>query len=924
MNRYLASALLLLWACSPNEPVEPEKPDPTPGKTTTDLTLSAAPFCGDWTKGDAVSVLDGNGNHRYTAQGDGRSVKFKGDASLDGKDIVVISPYSSTASIKDNTLLLSVPETQGRFTPLSAGCSTGTTLSMRSVTSGIKFNLIPEDITRIRIEGASGEIITGDLQLSFSPGTSAVTIESRAKGTSLTLLPENGKTCLPPGEHLVSCLPASFEKGLLLTFTREDGTTLTAATGAPARTTNGVFLDLGKIGETPPGPDPDTLPQEPARTSSFDIELVFLETPTASSLKWPFASPAASEVSNTFQQGKASFPGEKKAFVLTEEKGGYVFQFSATTGIAKNVGAHQGLKFGGAAGDYILFPAIKGLYLKRVQWVTGGLPNRKTAIVRYDGTPVAGGEAMPGSFSAQGDSYTWFLNGSEKETAYKFQLGEAGDVQIQKLILHYDTEAGSDPSDMFQEILPDEIPDFSRVGYRWGDKEIPDIPVRMTLEAPADGSDALEMIQKAVNTVETPGTILLKAGTYPVSNTIRINRSGVVLRGEGEKTVLYCTATTQIPSLILVDGEGSLNISSSSQIIARYVPVGQMWVPVRNPEMFSVGDRVWIYRPATVAWLDALHMRELAANYANNVDWTPDAYSIYWERRVTAVDGYRIRLDNPVVMCIGGEAAYGTGSLCKGEWPRISECGIEEMVLDTRFNASVRNGEDFTDEDHAWSGVTVRNTEHSWVRNITTKHFGYCSVDLGSGAKNITVSGCSSLSPVSQVTGSRRYAFYVSKSQLCLIRDCLCDDDRHQFVCGSQVPGPNVFLRCVSTHIRADAGPHQRWASGILYDNMRLEGPLNVQDRAGYGTGHGWVGVNVVCYNCETSYLCIQSPWVTGQNWSIGNIGEKRTATRTYSDNLGARPDGIWISPGVHVTPESLYESQLSERHAKGEYILLP
>ena len=151
--------------------------------------------------------------------------------------------------------------------------------------------------------------------------------------------------------------------------------------------------------------------------------------------------------------------------------------------------------------------------------------------------------------------------------------------------------------------------------------------------------------------------------------------------------------------------------------------------------------------------------------------------------------------------------------------------------------------------------------------------------------------------------------------------------DRHQFVCGSQVPGPNVFLRCVSTHIRADAGPHQRWASGILYDNMRLDGPLNVQDRAGYGTGHGWVGVNVVCYNCETSYLCIQSPWVTGQNWSIGNIGEKRTATtatRTYSDNLGARPDGIWISPGVHVTPESLYESQLSERHAKGEYILLP
>ena len=110
-------------------------------------------------------------------------------------------------------------------------------------------------------------------------------------------------------------------------------------------------------------------------------------------------------------------------------------------------------------------------------------------------------------------------------------------------------------------------------------------------------------------------------------------------------------------------------------------------------------------------------------------------------------------------------------------------------------------------------------------------------------------------------------------------------------------------------------------AEHTLYDNLKTDGRLNVQDRADYGTGHGWAGVNTVCYNCEASQICIQSPWVTGQNWAIGCIGKKVRSVRSYNDSLGERPDGTWISPGVHVSPESLYESQLSERHTRGEYI---
>ncbi|MBQ9410725.1 MAG: hypothetical protein IJU21_03860, partial [Bacteroidales bacterium] len=505
--------------------------------------------------------------------------------------------------------------------------------------------------------------------------------------------------------------------------------------------------------EDPLGPEvpDDARPQEPARTEAFDIELVFLSSPDATVFQWPFATPLMSEISPSYSVGKASFPEQKTALVLPEEAGGYTFHIYATTGVARNGGGGQGLKFGGAAGDYLQLPAIKGVYLTKVTWVSGGASVAE--LVRYDDAPVNGGDPIPGGNTlGKGIAHTWTLYGSEKETAYKIRTASTSVVQAQKILLHYDVNAldpADDPSSQFQEVLPDEIPDFSRVGYHWGDKPIPDVPVKMTLEAPSDGSDALELIQNAINTVQTPGAILLKAGTYRLSGILQFNRSGVVLRGEGEdKTILYSTATTQQTTLIQMGATNKLSTGASSTIIAKYVPVGQMWVPVRDPGIFSVGETVWIYRPATEAWLDALHMRELAALYSGRRDWTVSEYSMNWERKIMKIEGHKIWLDNPVVMCIGGDESYGKGSLCKGSWNRIQECGIENLALDTRYDGSKKNGNDFIDEEHCWSGITVYAVEHSWIRNVTTKHFGLSSVTLNTGSKNITVKSCTALEPV--------------------------------------------------------------------------------------------------------------------------------------------------------------------------------
>src|SRR5829696_2808376 len=81
--------------------------------------------------------------------------------------------------------------------------------------------------------------------------------------------------------------------------------------------------------------------------------------------------------------------------------------------------------------------------------------------------------------------------------------------------------------------IPDEkgniIPDFSRVGYYGGDREIPNVPVVKTIQ-PTGTDEDYQIIQNAIAEVskrETDktgfkGAILLKKGLYRIPLTIRI------------------------------------------------------------------------------------------------------------------------------------------------------------------------------------------------------------------------------------------------------------------------------------------------------------------------------------------------------------------------------------------------------------------
>ena len=464
--------------------------------------------------------------------------------------------------------------------------------------------------------------------------------------------------------------------------------------------------------------------------------------------------------------------------------------------------------------------------------------------------------------------------------------------------------------------------DFSRVGYMWGDMPLPDYPVRVVLEAPADGADMTTTIQAALDNVEAPGAVLLKEGVYNVSGALVIKRNGVVLRGEGDKTIVTATGTSR-RTLVTIGKKTKPIYADRNAITDDFTPVGQMWVEVKTPAAFTVGERVAVCCMVNDKWITDLRMDKISQNANGSVkQWQAKQYTMRWERIVLGIKGNRVWLDNPIVMEL--DKRFSSAYLEHVEWDRTIQSGVENIKLVAEYDktnivtqlSGIYKGLEYeADEDHAWSAIDIVAAEHCWVRNVTSANFAYCLVDMQRGAKNITVKDCVSTHPVSLITGSRRDAYHISGGQLCLVERCRAEYDRHGLITGAKVAGPNVFLECEMVNAFSDAGPHQRWASGVLYDSCITDNLLAVQDRAGWGTGHGWAGVSFVFWNCDAATLICQNPWVTGQNWCIGCSGIKKSG-RKYTDGI-VRPDGIWKSHGKKVTPGSLYRYQLSRRKTK-------
>ena len=458
------------------------------------------------------------------------------------------------------------------------------------------------------------------------------------------------------------------------------------------------------------------------------------------------------------------------------------------------------------------------------------------------------------------------------------------------------------------------VPDFSGVGYMNSESPIPIVAIVKTV-GPVVG-DNLANVQDAINQVAAMpldengfrGAILFTSGTYNISDSVTISASGIVLRGEGfdgAGTNFVATKTSQYKLFNFAGTSGTAPVSfTTKDITDSYVPIGAKQVTVASGHTFAVGDAVLVHRIPNDAWISLLGMDKLTM--INPLDltiknWTATGYDMYSQRKVTAVNGNLITLDAPIMDII--DPVYSKGELLKYSDNRIQKCGIENMRISSNYNSE-------TDENHGWEAVSFDKIYNGWARNLEVYYFGYSAVHINSGASFITVDNCKMLDAKSIIDGGRRYSFNVD-GQRNLVQNCTTRRGRHDYVNGSRTCGPNVFYNNTSTIQNSDIGPHHRWSTGILFDNIVGNGSQDVQNRLDSGSGHGWSGGQIMFWNCTAGKMIVQDPPGDQRNWAIGC----KSPTITNAGGWITESFGFIESKGTFITAiPSLFIAQLNER----------
>jgi hypothetical protein len=466
------------------------------------------------------------------------------------------------------------------------------------------------------------------------------------------------------------------------------------------------------------------------------------------------------------------------------------------------------------------------------------------------------------------------------------------------------------------------IMDFSSAGYQGGGVALPTAPV-VQMVGPGAG-DRTAAIQAAIAAVASApadasglrGAVLLAPGTYDVSGTLTLGASGVVLRGSGSGlggTVLNMTGTT--PFLMFsMAGSGSYKTTGATvSMTDAYVPSGATSFHVSDASGLKVGDSVLVNRPVTQAWVHYMGMDTLKDATGASQTWISAGSTIRTDRTIAGIQGDQVTLDAPLADSFDSSVLSPPGaSLDVYTFAgRVSQVGVEHLqVVAPALNVIISSPQ--------FRGVELGAVSDAWVSDVAFQDTQN-TVTVDNDARRLTLDNVH-VSHTVMHTGDRMADFGLSGTQV-LVNKCSSDGNGEwPLVTQGEVSGPIVALHFTSSQA-AGVGPHQRWAVGLLTDSAQLPNApdnynggatgISYSDRGNHGSGQGWAMGWGVAWNVTTPFFVVQQP-PGAQNFCIGCVGKQVTAPEAGSGK--AVPDGVYDSPGVPVTPNSLYLAQLCER----------
>lgn len=449
--------------------------------------------------------------------------------------------------------------------------------------------------------------------------------------------------------------------------------------------------------------------------------------------------------------------------------------------------------------------------------------------------------------------------------------------------------------------LGNRIPDFSFCGYQASENPIPTIAVKIVV--PPVKGDATDRIQSAINYVATlpldkngfRGTILLQKGKYEIYGSLKISKSGIVLRGSGANNngTEMIGAGIDRATLIRIVGEKDKKINEENKITDQYVPVNAVKFSIASTANYQLGDKIIIRRPSTKEWIADIGTESFGGGIST-LGWKPGDIDLYFDRTITAINGNEITIDAPITTSL--DAKYGGGYISSYSWNgRVQNIGIENILLSSTYDHSNPK-----DEAHRWMAITMENAADCWVRQTNFEQFAGSAVYISESVKRVTVEDCISRKPISEIGGQRRYTFFTNGQQT-LFQRCNAEEGYHDFATGYCAPGPNAFVQCESHQPYNFSGGIDCWSSGILFDVAYVDGnALRFGNRGQDGQGAGWSAANSLFWNCSAARIdCYKPP--TAQNWSFGSWAQ-------FSG------DGYWTASNDALNPRSFFYAQLKER----------
>jgi hypothetical protein len=458
----------------------------------------------------------------------------------------------------------------------------------------------------------------------------------------------------------------------------------------------------------------------------------------------------------------------------------------------------------------------------------------------------------------------------------------------------------------------DHILDFSYAGYGGGGVSLPVVPALQTVSPSGSdgGGDDTPAIQAAIDAVSKlplanglRGAVLLAPGTFELAGSLSIKASGVVLRGSGSGSSGTLVKITGAPRAVLsIAGTGNYaTVGTAATITDPYVPSGARSFHVSSAAGLAVGTAVLVTRPVTTAWVAFMGMDQLVRNGMKQT-WIAPGSTIPSDRVITAVSGSEVTVDAPLSDSLDSTYVTPPGATVQAYTfaGRIEEVGLESIHFIAPQQTVAINNPTYTFLD--MSAVL-----DAWISDVVAEEFTN-GIVLGSTAKWVTIEDTSVLraAPIDADAGLPTN-YSIDGQQTLVQRSIAQANDMFAYATMSRAPGPNVLLAFDAKGSPIHVQPHERWATGVLADNVSIPtGSIDYINRGTDGSGHGWaIGFGVV-WNSTASTLTIMQP-PGSQNWAIGTTGA-----------FAKTDTGIVDSPGVPVVPRSLYLAQLCERLGPG------